>query len=433
MKILKNILFVLIITALCLWGYEHYRTSQNRNSGIPEIPCAAVEEKNLTAYITGAGEFEAHSSVTVSAPFSGKVIRLCEEGSMVEKGDFLAELDVTDLLVEERQNKLLLEQSLADIAESRESLRILRISSALEINTKISQMEYDTRELETAKNTLERQKRLLDEQIVTLQNVEQEESNVRTWEAAVRKDRIAVEEARKKSESDIRLKEREIVLREKKAEKAKLDYEDIRTKVEQAVVRAPRKGLVILSTIYRGNDYGKLVIGDDISKDKALVELPDLSRMYLSLMVPENYIQEIYEGQKVEISIKSKPGKIFEGTVEKVPQISSGDFYFRVMRYYRTLPGGAFFKVRVAVTNEDNQITPGITATARFIVSEVQSAAVLPVNCVFGNEQRKYIWLKKNGDFIKQPVETGISNYDFIEIRSGASKGDAAALTEPVH
>jgi len=99
------------------------------------------------------------------------------------------------------------------------------------------------------------------------------------------------------------------------------------------------------------------------------MSIPDFSRMYLSVEVPEKYFNQIKPGMPVEVQIPSLSNALLQG------QISAVDFLFENKRknesqvglYSSHEPlGEVIFKVRVTVKAEGVKLKPGLVGEVFF-------------------------------------------------------------------
>ncbi len=427
MKIL-NILITAALIIAALYGLYLLKDKlAPQKQTTNEIPAVAVVKGDFTVSVTEMGLAAAKKSITVNSPIEGKVIKICREGSIVKKGDFLAQIDQTLLEKDVREKQLSYEQAQADLKQVEEELTILNVSSELEIKTKISKMQYDKTELEVAKENLERQKRLYKEQIVTLREVESAESSVRAKKEAVKKDEIDVEIARRSSSSDTVKKKAQVNLQKLKLEKAKMDYELAKKDLGQTTITSPADGLVTFLEFWKGTDDGKLMEGDDLNKNTQIMAIPNLNSMVVDVLVKESDVNKIKPGQKVIMEIESSPGKTFPGEVKTVNPVASNT------RWVTTgTPGQNSFAVQINVEkNTENIMRPGMNVTSKIIISEQKSVLSLPNICIFEKEKEKYVWLKTAGGFEQRDVIIGEKNEESTVIKSGLNEGDTVALRDP--
>ncbi len=91
-------------------------------------------------------------------------------------------------------------------------------------------------------------------------------------------------------------------------------------------------------------------VGEAVDEFVPVLVLVDISRLRLELFLPASKIRDVKEGQPVNIRVADLPGKVFQGTVEKVsPTVNAAS---------------GEFKVRVLVPNPDRELVAGTYAMA---------------------------------------------------------------------
>jgi len=428
MKIIRILITLAVIAGLSYGGYRAYATFWPKKKAVTVVPTTKVQNSEFVMKVTEIGKVKARKSVQVSAPFAGKIIKLCKEGSIVKKGDFLAQMDTTELLRKDRDEKLDLEQAMADVHKAEEELRIMKISGQLDLNQKLSLQEYDKSELEDAKAKYERKLRLQKEQIVTLQDVDEEAIKVRSKELSVKKDNIDVEIAKKKSLSDEKKKMAEIDMYKLKARKKSLDADAAREDLSKATITAPEAGIVVFNEVWRSGQMSKLAEGDDVHRREGIMEIPDLSSLLVVVPVRETDIHRVKVGAETQIKLEANPNAVFHGKVEKIDRLAKEPHPWE----NPTAPGQKTFDVTVAIKDKDiSSIRPGMTANTDIIEKKLKKALFLPIECVFFREGKKFVFIKSGESFQMKEVEVGDRNENFVIITKGLSGNEEVALRDP--
>ncbi len=163
---------------------------------------------------------------------------------------------------------------------------------------------------------------------------------------------------------------------------------------------------------------------DDVITDQGSVVSPgqtqilrivNLSDMYITTDVPENYISSVVKGKNVEVSFPVLGTKIDS----KIRQ--TGDFIN---------PNNRTFSAEVAVPNNDKTIKPNLTARLKINDYSKEKAILIPQNIISENaegEQYIYILTDKQGEkaTAKQLIiKTGKTQGDVIEVIEGLKDGD---------
>jgi len=90
-------------------------------------------------------------------------------------------------------------------------------------------------------------------------------------------------------------------------------------------------------------------------------------------------------------------------------------------------------RVAQAPTRKDSQDTglrPGMTSMVRIIVERLPNAISVPLECVFEREERKVVYVQRNGRFGAVEVDLGPQNEDMVVVTRGLKAGDRIALRD---
>jgi hypothetical protein len=186
-------------------------------------------------------------------------------------------------------------------------------------------------------------------------------------------------------------------------------------------VKAPKPGLVIYSYDRFGN---KIEAGSTVSRwSPTIAELPDLSSMISKTYINEIDISKVRIGQKAKIGIDAFPDKYFEGRVVSVANIG------------QVLPEGdaKVFEVIVKLFNTDSDLRPAMTTSNTITTDSVSDALYVPLEGIFKNDSTQYVYLKKKSNWIRQIVESGNENANYVVIERGLKEGMIIALTQPAN
>ncbi len=161
------------------------------------------------------------------------------------------------------------------------------------------------------------------------------------------------------------------------------------------------------------------------SSGTEVMEIADLKNLIILSHVNQADVSRMGKNQKVKIEIEAVADLIVDGIVERIaPQatIRSG------------IKG---FSTRIKLLNTDESIIPGMTATINIPVANSTDVVATKLASVFTErnevEQRTetYAYVKKDEKYIKQMVEVGVNDLNFVEILKGLKVGDVVALEKP--
>ena len=204
---------------------------------------------------------------------------------------------------------------------------------------------------------------------------------------------------------------------------ARIDYQTIETSIQQSRIaiaqyraNLDKMPIDIISPV--DGTITALTADENyrVNTQVNLLEIEDLTNVYVSTQVPEYSIKNLAVGQKAEVTLKSSDKK-YQGTVTEVSTVSS-DSSTDTAAYVDV-------KVKVDATQLDKNFIPGFKASVKIITSSKQNVLSIPRTSIGEDEQgNKYVWKIVNGTVKKTIIKDGESNQNLIEILSGIAKGD---------
>src|SRR5438128_1040108 len=174
--------------------------------------------------------------------------------------------------------------------------------------------------------------------------------------------------------------------------------------------RKPQENLTLLSP-FRGIvqsvpvDQGKGVkIGD------MLVEVADLSVVWVWAEFYENELSMLKVGQKIAVTTKSYPGQNFEGTLSLI-----NPFLDEMKRTA---------KVRIDIPNPEFKLRPGMYVNAE-LEMDMGEALTIPVSAVMPTGTRSVVFVGKgHGKLEPGQVQSATKYADIYEVKSGLQENE---------
>lgn len=198
--------------------------------------------------------------------------------------------------------------------------------------------------------------------------------------------------------------------------KAQAEVNDRLIQLHDATIYAPRNGVILQKYVEEGTIISS---GVSLSSDGTkIVQIGDVSSLFIDVSVDESDVGKIGLGQKVLIALDAVPEAKPEGRVVRIDPQAVND------RDVTTV------HVRVEIKNPDAAIKPGMNATCQFILRDVRGVLVVPSDAVKegrtgGNTVRV---LAKDNKAEVRPVEVGVVGSEKTEIKSGLRAGDKVVL-----
>ena len=357
--------------------------------------------------VNTSGELKAKKSEDIKGPsslrshqiYSIKITDLITEGTYVQAGDYVAQLDKSDVGTK--------------IASS--------TTEAEKITSKYEQARLDT--------AIEMMK--LRDELINL-NYEIEEKNLianqSSFEAPAvqRQTEINLEKAERKlqqSISNISLKRKQNTAKLHQISLSLKQEQSKLTRLEELMVAlkivAPKEGMVVYKRTWDGK---KITSGSSIGVwNPTVATLPDLSKMVTKTYVNEIDISHLKKGLTVGISIDAFPDKSYTGEVVEVANVGE------------QLPNtdSKVFEVTIEINEQDTLLRPAMTTNNNILIEELKEVLFIPQESVFVNDSISYVVLKTGLGLKRQRVNLGKTNSNFVVIAKGLKEGEEFLMVKP--
>lgn len=399
----KHFAWILGIALALTAGYFAFGSSEDAVKS--DILLVTPEQGPFEVGIQATGELKAKNSIKIRGSqamrsvgvWQTSIKELIPEGTIVEKGDFVASLDKTELA-----NKIT--ERTTDIEREQTKLEQMQIDTAIQmkdINDQIGNILFNMEQerLEIERNKYEPQM-VIDQSLLKLKNSERSLDQLEN-----KKELIEIQ-------SDAKIREIKTNIKQHNSKLALLN------KVAgEFTITAPEGGMLI----YEKTWNGKKTVGAQISGwDPVVAELPDLSKMISVAYVNEVDISKVKEGQIVKLTIDAFPEKKFTGQIISVANIG------QELKNQEA----KVFEITIEVDQEDEVMRPAMTTTNKIQIFEYADVTSIPIDAL-QNDSLDYIWVKNGSKMRKQEVVVGPANEDHIIILAGLQAGDKVSLKEP--
>ena len=357
--------------------------------------------------VTATGELQAKNSIQIYGPQNArlariwqmKISKLVPEGTVVDSGDFVAELDKSEITNNIKDVQMEIQK-----AESRYTQTKLDTALTLsQARDDLINLEYRMEEMK-----LKKEQSVFEAPSVQRQAEIDYEKAVRAYAQAKRNYKTKVQQAiaqMKEVEADLnQYKQRQNI------------YNQV---LAQFTINAPADGMVIYDKEYNGR---KKVVGSTISAwDPVVATLPDLSEMESVTYISEVDIQKIQRGQPVEIGLDADPEKQLTGEVTDIANIGE----------QRPNSDSKVFEVKITVNESDSTLRPAMTTSNRIVADTMANAIYLPLECIHAEDSVTFVYKKSGGQVTRQEVELGLINENEAVILQGVKEKDKIYLSLP--
>ena len=393
---------VVVITIIALIVFNKVTSKKDDDSQFTE-----VIKGDFEIVVSTTGELVAEKSIDIKGPefTQGRDIRgsniriqdLIPEGTEVEKGDYIATLDKTEL-----------DNSLKDARERlvtlQTNLTVTLLDSAVTLNNLRDQI---TNQIHT-----------VEEAAITLRNSKFEPpTTVRQAEINYEQAQRVLDQLKRSYTLRVAQTERNINIQRlfiSRIERRIRDYEEV---LAGFVITAPSSGMIIYKRDRMGN---KRKSGSMINPmDRVVATLPDFSSMLSKVFVSEIEVSKVKPGQTVSITVDAFPSKAYTGSVMSVANIGE------------KLPNSdsKVFEVQIKIDGSDYTLRPSMTTNNKIMIKTFYNVAYIPNECIHTGIDSIPIVYTKNG--FKQVVILGEANEKEVIIEQGLEPGTSVYLSLP--
>lgn len=395
-KPLLVVLTGMVLAVILFSGWMKFRGS------IVPIRAEKVVREDIANVISTNGKIEPVHNFEEHAPAPATVKRvLVREGDQVKAGQLLLELDDAD-------------------ARAQAAKALAQVRSA-EADVHAVEAGGTNEEVMTIRTNLIKAQAERDEAVRNLQAVTglQAHGAASAAEVQIAQDRV------KKAEADVHLLEAKLKDRysspevekvEADAAQARAAYAAAQDLLKRTNVRAPWAGSVYQLPVKQGS-Y--------VTSGQLLVQVADLEKVSVRAFVDEPEIGRLAQGQKVEIKWDAIPGRVWEGTLTRVPTVVT-------MVGTRTVG-----EITCEIPNVDRKLLPNVNVNASIITARHANALTISREAVRSLDGKRFVYVVADDKLQTKDVQTGITSLTRVEVVDGLSAGETIAMgainAQPLH
>ncbi len=348
-----------------------------RSAGAPPavpVSVATAVQQSVPVEIHAIGTVEASKVVQVKSQIAGELMSVhFIEGSDIQKGDLLFEIDP-------RPYQEALRQAEGAVAKDRAQL------AQAEAN-----LGRDRAQLKFADADAARYEALLREGVASRAQYDQARANADALKESVRADQAAIDTARAALQSDLAAVDR-----------AKLD-------LSYCQIRSPISGRAGNLLVHEGN----LV---QANGDKALVVINQITPIFVSFGVPEEHLSAIRRSSSArQLPVKASPQDNPERNVAGVLTVIDNTVD----------PATGTIRLKATFDNVERLLWPGQFVSVVLTLDTRRNAVVVPSEAVQAGQQGPFIYVAKPDQTVElRKVAVGISVGKGMVIDKGIVAGE---------
>ena len=369
-----------------------------------EVQFSKCEINSIVETVSATGSIQPEVEVKISPDVPGEIIEL-----HVEEGDSVM---VTDLLIKIRPDNF---QSALDRSTANLNQQKANLASA---QARLSQAES---EFNRTDKEYQRNRNLYDEKVIS-------DAEIETSEAGYQKALQDLESAKQNVQAS-----------KYTIASSQASVDEAQENLSLTSVFAPMNGIVSKLSV----EKGERVVGTSQMAGTEMLRIADLNKMEVRVDVNENDIIRVSVGDTATIDVDaySHTGKKFSGVVTQIANTAKDKV---------SQDAVTEFEVRIRILNESYQdlieetsrspFRPGMTASVDIMTNRKSGVLTVPLAAVttraedslgeetekdeeFRKEMMEVVFVNDDGVAIMTEVETGINDFDNIEIVNGVDEG----------
>lgn len=446
---------------------------------VVRIEGAAVMRGPLRISVVERGNIKAANSHTLKSEIEGRstVLYLIDEGSLVEEGDLLCELDTKEIADNKVQQEISVQnayasytkaqqnfeiqesQNTSDIARAEQEVRFAHDDLAKylegEMPQDIQNAEEEIlvrdQELTLARQNLEWSEKLAAKGFleqtqldadristtrseVALAQANRAKALLEDYEIPRRKDELnaAVEESireldRVKLQAKARIADYQADLITSKA-KYDLEVAELEKMVDQlakAKLYAPVGGMVVYGVESNGRWGGgePMKEGAEVRERQEIITIPSEDGYVAEASLHESVLEKVVERMPCFV------------TVDALRTTLRGEIKFKAVlpdqQSWYANPDLRVYRTEVSILDRDPRVRPGMSCSIEILVDDLPDATYMPVQSVFLDGGAPVALVRQGNEVEKRPIEVGQNNGKWVEVLSGVTAGEIVLLSQP--
>ena len=446
------IFFLAVAAGAGYFGYTRYQ--QNQAAAQTSYQTVTLKKGSLTATVGATGTVRANQTTTVNWQTSGRIGKIAvKEGDKVSVNQLLAELDPASL----PQNLISARSDLVTAQRNLDNLKNSDVAKAQAQQT-LAQAQKDLKDAQDGryrKNLARVTQATIDQAksdlIIAQDTLKKAQDNFKKFETWDENDvqraqafsRVAAAQQKVDQNQwnldwllslpdtlEISQADAAIVVAQAKLKDAQREVDRLKSGADPQDLAAAQAriesiqatlALTALKSPIAGTITDiKSMLGDQVNSGTVSFRLDDLSRLLVDVTVPEVDINRVKLGQPAKLSFDAITGKEYTGKVVELSPFGT------------TTNGVVNFTVTIELTDNDEQIRPGMTAAVNITVQQLDNVLLVPNRAVRLQGGKRVVYLLTNGVPVATEITIGATSDTSAQILSGSVKeGDEAVLNPP--
>jgi len=398
---------VVVVASVSAAGWMRYGRAIE-----PTLPTTQVTRGEFADVIEIRGEVRpVKSTLVLSPPNAGElvILKIARNGIAVKEGEVVAEFDAITM----RQTIM---QKQSELRGANAEMDQMRAQAKITLEERLAAVRRAQFEVTKARLGVG------DREIVGV--IEAERGRLAVVDAEQRQREAEANELAGKVAA-----EAEAAARQRRIDLIKRDLARAEAAVQSLTAVAPIAGTVNILPNWRSATMmgmpAEFRPGDKTYAGSAILELPDLSAIYLVARVDETERGLLRAGQKALIRADAIADRDYEATISDISLLAR-------IEYTGTWPPTKQFDLKITLSSPDKRLNPGMSAVARINVGQIPDVLIVPTNAVFTDGGRPVVYRFSGREFTPVPIDIVRRSKQQAAVKGDLKTGDRIALVSPV-
>ena len=473
----------LAVAILIAIGVGKLAFSEDSKADAGNVATFTVERGPLRISVTEAGTIKAREQVILKNEVEGRtsILSLIPEGTRVNKGDLLVELDASGLLDDKVDQEIRVQNTEASFISAQENLAVVKNQAQSDIDkaeltldfaeqdlTQYLEGEYPKQikeaearitladeEVARAEETSRWSRKLFEEKYISQTELQADElakkrkaldlelargdlallknftyqRNVKQMESDVKQAKMALERTNRKAKADVKQAEANLKAKESEYNRQKSKLEKIIEQIAKTKIFAPAEGLVIYATSAQSGSWRRSVEpldeGQEVRERQELIYLPTGTSVNAEVDIHESSLKKIQKGLPAIITVDVLPGQSFLGSVARIAPLPDAQSMWMN-------PDLKVYNSEIYLEGNDEALRTGMSCKAEIIVEQHADAVYVPVQAVLRVRGETTVFVMEGRNRVARKVEIGLDNNRMVRIVDGLEAGEIVLLTPPL-
>jgi membrane fusion protein (multidrug efflux system) len=194
-----------------------------------------------------------------------------------------------------------------------------------------------------------------------------------------------------------------------KLDEARINLDVAQSEMDKTKLIATRDGIL--------GDKGA-DLGEFVTPQRKIATLVAIKNVVVKVGIIEKQVDKVYPGQKMLVTVDAYPGNVFEGTIQSISPIITGE--------------SKTFEITARIPNPDSLLLPGMFARTKVITYEADDAISVPNDALVKTAGGFQVFvINKDNVAEARDVQVGYVSTENTQIQSGLNAGDVVIVQRP--